>query len=45
MIDFGKIQIDTIADYDQLLGLIDNTHIDAEVITDLKKYIGTKCKV
>lgn len=45
MIDFGKIQIDTITDYDQLLDLIDNSHINTEVISDLKKYIGTKCKV
>ncbi|MCM1047751.1 MAG: hypothetical protein NC433_04925 [Clostridiales bacterium] len=42
MIDFGKIEINTIDDYDQLLDYIDETHIDLSVVSILKKYIGTK---
>lgn len=44
MIDFGKIQINSLDDYDELLDIVDDTHIDVEVIADLKKYIGMKCR-
>ena len=45
MIDFGKVQIKSLNDYDQLLEIIDDTHIDAGVVSILKEYIGTKCDV
>lgn len=43
MIDFAKIQIRQRDDYNQLLDIIDETHIDEEVVECLKKYIGLKC--
>lgn len=42
MIDFGKIEIKELDDYDQLLDYIDETHIDSSVVSILKKYIGTR---
>lgn len=42
MIDFGKIEINKIDDYDQLYDYIDETHIDLNVVSIIKKYIGTK---
>lgn len=44
MIDFAKIQIREIDDYDQLLEIIDETHINEEVICCLKENIGIKCE-
>ena len=43
MIDFAKIQIRKKDDYNQLLDIIDETHIDEEVVECLKKYVGLKC--
>lgn len=43
MIDFAKLQIKNIDDYDQLLDIIDETHIDQAVVANLKSYIGSKC--
>lgn len=42
MIDFGKIEINKVDDYDQLLDYVDETHIDLSVISILKNYIGTR---
>ena len=44
MIDFAKLLIKQLDDYDQLLDIIDDTHIDEGVIIYLKEYIGLKCK-
>lgn len=44
MIDFAKVEIKDKDDYDQLLDIIDDTHINKEVVESIKEYIGTKCK-
>ena len=38
MIDFAKLLIKQLDDYDQLLDIIDDTHIDEGVIIYLKEY-------
>lgn len=45
MIDYGKIKINNENDYEKLMDIIDETHIDENVIFLLKKYIGTRCDV
>lgn len=42
MIDFAKFEIKKADDYDQLLDYIDDTHIDQNVVSILKKYIGLR---
>lgn len=44
MIDFAKVEIKDKDDYDQLLDIIDDTHINKKVVESIKEYIGTKCK-
>ena len=43
MINFAKLIIHSDDDYDQLLDIIDDTHIDKNVVNILKEYVGTKC--
>ena len=43
MINFAKLIIHSDDDYNQLLDIIDDTHIDKNVVNILKEYIGTKC--
>lgn len=45
MIDFAKVRITSKEDYEQLLDIIDETHIDEEVVWSLKENIGEKCEV
>ena len=43
MINFAKLIIHSDDDYNQLLDIIDDTHIDKNVVNILKEYVGTKC--
>lgn len=45
MIDFAKVRITSKEDYEHLLDIIDETHIDEEVVWSLKENIGEKCEV
>lgn len=45
MIKFKKLPINTIEDYNQLIDIVDETHIDKKIVSILKEKIGTKCAV
>lgn len=45
IIDFAKVRITSKEDYEQLLDIIDETHIEEEVVWSLKENIGEKCEV